>query len=492
LSRARSREVPITPSKPSTADAEPSRDGLPVRERRLAYLALASATTMAVLDGSIANTALPQIARDLQASPAASIWVVNGFQLAVTMSLLPLAALGQLRGPARVYRVGIVVFIVGSLLCALAHTLELLVLARVLQGFGAAAIMAIAPALLREVFPRAELGRALGINALVVATSSAAGPTLGGIVLAVATWPWLFAINIPIGIANVVLNRALPPDAPNGGGRLDIASVVTSALGLSLLIYGLDGFARAESAWTIALRLVIGAGSLAWFARRQFTLAQPMIALDLFRIPAFSFAGATSFATFTAQGLAYVALPFFFQEALGHTPLASGLLLTSWPLSIAVVAPLAGRLSDRYSVGVLATAGLAVLTLGLGLYATLSPAASVFAIVMHGVVCGLGFGFFQSPNNRELIGSAPRSKSASAAGLLAAIRVSGQTLGASLVAIVFGAWGASVAVGSAARTAVLHAVPGTLWIACAFAGLATLASGLRLRGVSEPRATLQV
>ena len=446
---------------------------------------------MAVLDGSIANTALPQIARDLHSSPAASIWVVNGFQLAVTMSLLPLAALGQLRGPARVYRFGIVVFVVGSLLCALAHTLLLLILARVLQGFGAAAIMAIAPALLRDVFPRAELGRALGINALVVATSSAAGPTLGGIVLAVATWPWLFAINIPLGLANIVLNRALPPDVPRTG-RLDIASVVTSALGLSLLIYGLDGFARAESAWTIALRLGIGIVSLAWFARRQFTLPQPMIALDLFRIPAFSFAGATSFATFTAQGLAYVALPFFFQEALGRSPLASGLLLTSWPLSIALVAPLAGRLSDRYPVGLLATAGLATLTLGLGLYATLSPAASVFSIVLHGVVCGLGFGFFQSPNNRELIGSAPRSKSASAAGLLASIRVSGQTLGASIVAIVFGAWGASAAVAGTARAAVLHAVPGTLWIACAFAGLATLASGLRLRGLQQPRATLQV
>ena len=446
---------------------------------------------MAVLDGSIANTALPQIARELHASPAASIWVVNGFQLAVTMSLLPFAALGQLRGPARVYRIGIVVFVGGSLLCALSHTLLFLVLARVLQGFGAAAIMAIAPALLREVFPRAELGRALGINALVVATSSAAGPTLGGIVLAIATWPWLFAINIPLGIANMFLNRALPPDVPRAG-RLDVASVVTSAVGLSFSIWGLDGFARAEGGWSIAARLALGIGSLVWFARRQFTLPQPMIALDLFRISSFSFAGATSFATFTAQGLAYVALPFLFQEALGRSPLASGLLLTSWPLSIACVAPLAGRLSDRYPVGVLATAGLAVLTIGLGAYAMLSPAASAFAIVMHGVVCGLGFGFFQSPNNRELIGSAPRSKSASAAGLLAAIRVSGQTLGASIVAIVFGAWGASVAVGAATRTAVLHAVPGTLWIACAFAGIATLASALRLRAPANSSRSLQM
>ena len=435
---------------------------------------------MSVLDGSIANTALPQIARDLHASPAASIWVVNGFQLAVTMSLLPFTALGQLRGPARVYRGGVVVFIGASLLCALAHSLVLLITARVLQGFGAAAIMAISPALFREVFPKSELGRALGLNALVVATSSAAGPTLGGIVLAVAPWPWLFAINVPFGIVNIALNRVLPPGASRPG-RLDLPSVVTSAVGLSSTIWGLDGFAHREPAWTIALRLALGLGALGWFARRQFTLPQPMIALDLFRIRAFSFAAATSFATFTSAGVAFVALPFFFQEALGRSPLESGLLLTSWPVSIACVAPFAGRLSDRYPAGVLVTAGLAVLTLGLGLYATLTPAAGTLAIVLHGAVCGLGFGFFQSPNNREFIGSAPRQKSASAAGLLATVRVSGQTLGASLVAIVFGAWGASGAVGAGARPAILHAVPTTLWVACACAGIATLSSGLRLR-----------
>ncbi len=439
---------------------------------------------MAVLDGSIANTALPQIARDLHASPAASIWVVNGFQLAVTMTLLPFAALGQLRGPARVYRFGIVCFIGGSLLCALSHTLVLLVCARAVQGVGAASIMSISPALIREVFPRAQLGRALGLNALVVSSSAAAGPSLGGFVLAIAPWPWLFLINIPLGIANIVLNRTLPSDVTRSG-RLDVPSVVTSALGFSLTIWGLDGIAHAEPVWSIVARLVVGSAALAWFARRQFILTQPMIALDLFAIPAFSSAAMTSLATFVAQGLAFVALPFFFQVALGKTPLQSGLLLTAWPLSIAVVAPLAGRLSDTYPVGILASAGLAALTLGLALYAGLIAHASIGAIVLFGIVCGLGFGFFQSPNNRELIGSAPRNKSSSAAGLLATLRVSGQTLGASIVAIAFGAWGASSAIAGTARAAVLHAVPATLWIACGFAAFATCASALRLRPAIE-------
>ncbi len=445
----------------------------------MAFVALAIAVAMSVLDGSIANTALPSIARDLGASPTASIWVVNGFQLAVTASLFAFASLGDLRGPAKVYRVGVLLFIAGSLGCALARTLPFLIAGRVLQGLGASAVMAISPAILREVFPRAQLGRALGLNTLVVATSAAAGPTIGGFILAVAPWPWLFAINIPFGLANVALNRALPHD-DRDGGRLDLPSVVTSALGFALTIWGLDGFARSDPGWSIAARVAVGLACAAVFVRRQRVLPRPMIALDLFRIPAFASAGLTSLVTYVAQGLAYVALPFYFQEALGRTPLESGLLLTAWPLSIAVTAPLAGRLSDRVSVGVLATAGLSVLTVGLALYATLPAQPTALDIVLRGIVCGLGFGFFQSPNNRELIGTAPREKSASAAGVLAAARVGGQTLGAALVAIVFGLFGAELAGATGAHDVVARAAPAALWLACGASGAATLASALRL------------
>ncbi len=449
--------------------------------RRVAYIALALATTMAVLDTSIANTALPAIARDLHASPTASIWVVNGFQLAITATLMTFAALGDLRGAARVYRIGVLGFIIGSLLCALSRSLPVLIAARALQGLGASGIMALTPAILREIFPRAQLGRALGINSLVVATASAAGPTVGGLLLAIAPWPVLFAINVPFGIANVALNRALPVEARRSSGGLDIPSVLTSALGFSFTIWGLDGFAHSEAGWWIALRVVIGLASAAYFVRRQFVLPRPLIALDLFRIPAFATASATSYGCFTAQGLAFVALPFFFQISLGRTPLESGLLLTSWPVATAFVAPLAGRLSDRFSVGILATAGVGLFAVGLALYALMPANPSTLQIVLHGIVCGLGFGFFQSPNNRELIGSASREKTASASGILAAMRVSGQTVGAALVAIIFGSFGAHAVLGeSGAREAVANAVPTALWAACACAALATIASGLRL------------
>lgn len=444
---------------------------------------------MSVLDGTIANTALPVIARDLHASPTASIWVVNAFQLAVTATVFTFASLGSLKGPARVYRFGVIGFILGSLFSALSHSLPALIAARALQGIGASAIMALSPALLRDIFPSAQLGRALGINALVIATASAAGPTVGGLLLAIAPWPILFAINVPLGLANMALNRALPDDRRNAG-PLDVPSAIGSALGFALTIYGLDGFAHGESPPAIAIPLTIGVLSGCYFVRRQFTLPRPMIALDLFRIPRFAIASTTSFASFTAQGLAYVALPFLFQVALGRTPLQSGLLLSSWPVATAIVAPIAGRLSDRFPAGILSTVGLAILTIGLASYATLPAHPSTAQILGHAVICGIGFGFFQSPNNRELIGTAPRTKTTSASGILAAVRVTGQTLGAALVAIVFGVFGAHAIAGeSAAQEAVVRAVPAALGLAACCAGLATIASALRLLRRAAPATT---
>ncbi len=156
---------------------------------------------MAVVDGSIANVALPTIAQDLNASPAFSIWIVNGYQLAITISLLPFAALGEILGYRRVYLAGLLFFTLASLFCALAHTLVLLTVARVLQGFGAAGILSVNAALVRFTYPHSQLGRGIGVNALVVAVSAAVGPTLAAGILAIGTWPYLFVINIPLGIA---------------------------------------------------------------------------------------------------------------------------------------------------------------------------------------------------------------------------------------------------------------------------------------------------
>ncbi len=435
---------------------------------------------MAVLDGTVANTALPTIATELHTSAAASIWVINAFNLAVTMSLLTFASLGDSVGYSRMYTIGLAVFTAGSLACALSHSLPLLIASRALQGLGSAAVMAVGPAIYRQIYPHDQLGRALGLSGVIVATSSAAGPTIGGTILAVAAWPWIFAINVPLGIFAVLFSRRALPREPGSAGRLDPASVALSALALGSLIFAIDGFARRTSLTEIGCETALGILCAFFFIRRSLALPRPLIAIDLFTKGTFSLATLTALCTYVAQGLAYVTLPFFFQSALGRTPFESGLLLTSWPLAVACVAPIAGRLSDRYPAGILSTIGLSILALGLGLYAAMPAHPSALAIVVHGAICGIGFGFFQSPNNRSLIGSAPRAKSGSASGILATVRLTGQTLGVATVGIIFATLGAAASHGPALESAVRTATPIALWIACGAAATGAIISGLRL------------
>lgn len=441
---------------------------------------------MATVDANIANVALPTIARDLHVSPAASIWVVNAYQIGSVATLFAFAALGQLLGPTRVYSWGVYAFIAGSLAAALSHAFPILIASRLVQGLAASAIFSLTPVLYREIFPRAQLGRALGINATVIATSTAAGPVLGGVILGIAPWPWIYAINVPLGLANIALNRALPVHARRGG-RLDLSSAFASALGFTLVIWGLGSFGRGQPVPLSALTVCAGAGAFGWFVRRQRRHKPPMLAVDLFAIPAFSLAAVAQVTAFTAQALAYVSLPFFFQRVLGVSPLASAGLLTSWPLGLGMTSLLAGRLSDRFSPRLLATIGLAAFACGLALYALLPAHPGVLQIVGDGAICGVGFGFFKSPNDRELMGNAPREKSTSAAGILAAVRTSGQAIGAALVAIVFAAFGGALA-GAGGEAAVARATPATLWLAVAFALVAMVASSARLgAGLRTPR-----
>jgi DHA2 family multidrug resistance protein-like MFS transporter len=466
---------------------ESEADGLPLSGRWPAVVVLSIGIVLAVLDTSIANVALPTIGRELHTDAALTIWVVNAFQIGVMITLLPFAALGDSIGYRRVYSGGLAVFTLGSLACALSHSLPLLIASRAFQGIGAAGIMSVAPALFRNVFPNRLLGQALGISALVVASSSAAGPTVGGAILAVLPWPWLFAVNVPLGTLDFFLARRLLPSKTGNGHPFDVPSALLSGPAIALLIVALDGFAHRNPPLVTTLLLAASALLLFVFVHRQRHLKYPMLRLELFGIERFSLAAATSLSSFTAQGLAVVALPFLYQVAFGYTPLAAGLLLTPWPLTIMVAAPLAGHLADRYPPPLLATGGLAVFSAGLALLALLPAHPATADIIWRSIVCGAGFGFFQAPNNRELMGSAPRQYSGNASGILATVRITGQSLGAAIVAVVLGTAGATLLEHS------IHASAGfeaplrlALWIASAFAGTAALVSALRLRALHRP------
>ncbi|MEW5289129.1 MULTISPECIES: MFS transporter [Erwinia] len=445
------------------------QDGLPVPQRYGAIMAIALGITVAVLDGAIANVALPSIARELHASPAESVWIINAYQLAIITSLLSLSFLGDILGYRRIYQCGLVLFTCTSLLCAFSDSLGMLTLARVMQGFGGAALMSVNTALIRIIYPQRFLGRGMGINSLIVAVSTAAGPTVAAAVLSVASWKWLFLINIPVGVLALFLAwRFLPENSQKSQGqRFDIPSAVMNALTFGLLISAISGFAQRQNNGLILAEI---AGLLVtgfFFIRRQLRLPFPLLPVDLLRIPIFSLSIGTSVCSFCAQMLAMVSLPFFLQNVLQRDEVATGLLLTPWPLATMVMAPIAGRLIEHYHAGLLGAIGLAMFAGGLLSLALLPAAPDDVNIIWRMALCGAGFGLFQSPNNHTIVSSAPRHRSGGASGMLGTARLLGQTSGAALVALMFNLFDA-------------RGTHASLLTAAVFASVAAVVSALRI------------
>ncbi|ROZ86028.1 MFS transporter [Pseudomonas neustonica] len=413
-------------------------DGLPMPQRLGAIIAIALGVTMAVLDGMIANVALPTIADDLGTSAANSIWIVNAYQLVITMSLLSLASFGDLWSYRKVYLIGLGVFASMSVLCALSDSLLTLTIARMLQGLGAAAVMSVNGALTRLIYPRRILARGIAINTLIVAVSAAAGPTVAAGVLSIASWPWLFAINVPIGLLALIMGyRFLPANAGVREQRFDKLSGLLNAITFGLFFAALTGFAQGHAGWMIGLPLVLTIVVGWFFVRRQLDQPFPLLPIDLLRIPVFSLSIGTSVCSFAAQMLAMVSIPFYFQKTLGLSEIETGLLMTPWPLATMVMAPIAGRLLDRVHAGLLGGIGLAIFATGLFMLAALPQEATHLEIMLRMLLCGAGFGLFQSPNNHTILTAAPLERSGGASGMLSTARLVGQTTGAALVALSF-------------------------------------------------------
>ncbi|WP_106478985.1 DHA2 family efflux MFS transporter permease subunit [Phytohalomonas tamaricis] len=414
----------------------PDDDGLPPKQRALAMLVLMVGTLMAVLDTNIVNIALPTIADQLNVSSSVSVWVINVYQLVGAASILAFAALGYRIGRYRLYIGGLFFFTLASLGCALSPSIAWLVGCRAIQGLGAAAMMSIGPSLYRLIFPARLLGRALGLSALTVALGVAAGPAIGGLILAVASWPWLFIINIPAGaVLFFVAIKALPFEHGNQRA-FDVPGAILSALALGAFVIMVDALSHTHEMWRIIGLLVLSIAAAVAFIIRQRRYSNPLLPLVIFSEPRFSMAAITSLFSFVAQGMTFISLPFLFQSVQDYTPLESALLFTPWPLAIMIAAPNAGRLADRIRPPILSTIGLALLSAGIVSLALLSESPSVIDIVWRTALCGLGFGFFQSPNNRELLGSLPPERSGSASGVMASVRTFGQSIGAALVALV--------------------------------------------------------
>lgn len=447
------------------AETAPSvADGLPPPLRLYATLCIILGVTLAGLDSAIANIALPTIARELSSTEAGTVWVVNGYQLAVTICLLPAAAFGETQGLKRIYALGLTIFTVASLGCALAPGLPALVAMRMAQGVGGACMSALGGALIRFIYPRAQLGRGYALIALTVAISAAVGPTIAALILSVAAWPWLFLINVPLGCLAVPLFLRVMPPSQRRPRKLDYAGAGLNAVAFGLLVVGVAGLSDG-GVWPVA-EVVAGLVSLVVLVIHQSRRPLPLLPLDLMRIPLFALSVGTSICSYAAQILAYVSLPFLFQTVLHRSAVVTGLLVTPWPLLVAVVAPVAGRLVPRYPAALLGSAGLAVLCGGLVLLAGMPAAPADWDIAWRMGICGVGFGFFQTPNNTALMTAGPADRSGAASAMVAVARTVGWSTGSAVVALIFGLGGSAPTVGCLTAAAV-------------FAGLGAVISVMR-------------
>ena len=448
-----------------------AQDGLPPKLRFWAVVTVGFAIFLTVIDQMIVNVALPTMGADLGASPAATVWIVNAYQVAIMLPLLPLSSAGDIFGYRRVYLAGLALFGLASLGCALSSSIEVLVFMRVIQGLGAAGVMSVNMALVRFIHPINRLGYGIGINAVIIAVSAAAGPTIASFILAIADWPWLFAVKVPFAFIAFAIGVYTLPRTPRATHPFDATSAALSAITFGALIFFIDGLSHNAPPLLVLAELLVTVTGGVVLVRREMSVPHPLLPIDLLRLPIFALSVGTSICSFLAQTLSFIALPFHMQ-AIGYSAVEVGLLMTPWPIATAILAPIAGRLSDRHPAGLLGLIGLLMFAAGLAALVLVDERTSTLDMMWRMALAGAGFGLYQSPNNRTMQASAPRRRSGGASGMQAMARLLGQTVGAALTAFAFAQFvdGNEVA----------------LWLSVLFAILGAVVSGLRLRDMPMP------
>jgi len=422
---------------PEEAPALSPTLGAPQKARVL--VVVAAGVFMATLDASIVNLALPGMAKGFSVDPSAVSPVVSAYLVAVASSLILFGALGDRTGRRRLYLSGLLVFTTGSLLCAGAWSLEALVAFRVVQGLGGAMMFSLGPAILTEAFPPEERGKALGWIASAVAGGQTAGPVVGGLLLGAFGWPSIFLINLPIGAAAFLASSRWIPRAegPSRFRRADGALHPFDARGAILLpasLLALLALLEVGPAGGGPFPLTLGlaaAFGLALFAlvRVERRSAAPLLDLAIFRNREFVAANASAVFSFVSIGAVSFLLPFYLTGVLRFEAYRMGLALLPIPLAIAVIGPLAGRLSDRIGAGLPCAVGLALATLAVATLTNLGAAASDFDLIWRLALFGAGMALFQSPNNSSVMGAVDRPLLGLASGFLSTMRSLGLALG---------------------------------------------------------------
>ena len=418
-------------------------DGLHRPRIYYAVISIFCGIFLSVVDGNICNVALPTIAQQLGVSSADSIWVVNAFQLVIMMTLLPFSTLGELYSYKKVYLGGVAVFTVASVFCTLSRSLPMLIASRAFQGLGASMMMSVNTSIAKLVFPKRHLGKGVSINATVVALSAVSGPSIAAGILSVAPWPWLFAINIPVGVITFLMGWRFLPDNPTHvvGRKFNFHDALLNAVVFGLLIGCIELYSHDGRLTTVLVGVAFLLVSGWFYVRTQLRRKYPMLPFDLLRIPMFSMSVITSIVSYTAQMLALVGMPFLLLHTFGMNAVETGVVMTAWPFIVMFVAPLSGSLSGKVHPGLLGGFGLLLMSAGCFQLSYIPEDASHLDIAWRLMMCGAGFGFFQSPNNHLLLSSAPNHRAGSASGMLSTARLTGQATGAALVALLFHLFG---------------------------------------------------
>jgi EmrB/QacA subfamily drug resistance transporter len=418
----------------------------PINYSRKWYVmaAVAMGVFLATIDGSIVNVALPTLVRELQTEFAVVQWVVLAYLLTVTTLILSVGRLGDMIGKKPIYAAGFIIFTLGSALCGTAPTVYWLIGFRVLQAIGAAMMMALGMAIVTEAFPPPERGKALGIMGSIVSIGIVVGPVLGGIILSALSWRWVFYVNLPIGIAGILMVARFVPDIkPAGEQHFDYLGAFTLFVSLMALLLALTfGQQIGFTEISILALFAIWLGFLAIFLMIELRSSQPMIDLSLFQSRLFSVNLVTGFITFVSMAGTIILMPFYLENVLGYDPRSVGFLLAVVPISMGVIAPVAGSLSDRVGTRPITVAGLFMLLFGYYAISTLTIQTTSLGFILRFLPIGIGMGIFQSPNNSAIMGSAPRERLGIASGLLSITRTLGQTAG---IAVLGAVWASRVA-----------------------------------------------
>lgn len=436
---------------------------------------------MTVLDVSLVNVALPVISKEFKVSEASTVWIVTIYQLLIVMLLLPLSSVGDQYSYRRNFLTGLIIFTIGSGLCALSRSFVMLLVARGVQALGAAGVMSVNVALVRVIYPRSILGRGLALNAMCMSIATAAGPSLAGWILSISNWHWLFLINVPFGILAFFIGIKTLPKNPHlpENPRFDWLGSVMNALFFGLLFISLGNIADKGSLGSSLICLAISLGVGIFYVRREYHSEHPMFPVDLFKRRLYSTSILTSVCSFIAQNLTMISLPFLFLSVLKLSELKTGLAMTPWPLATMIISPLAARWIEKHNAAYTAATGMLFFMAGVILMIFLPDGAGIWDIVWRMSICGIGFGFFQTPNNIVMVMATPVERTGAAGGMQSTARLTGQTMGSTLVSIVF------------AVTAVISlSVTVCLWIAFGFAIIACVFSIDRAQQIIKRQVTL--